>query len=71
MDVIMALSRGGKDGLAATPRIVLEGKLACGPALPPKADGVGMKVDPSRGLHVGERGTFMQKQDQACTLPEV
>src|SRR4051795_1882871 len=41
MDTIRALSRGGKDRLAATSGIVLEGKLAVGPALPPTADAIG------------------------------
>src|SRR4051812_35611936 len=33
--------------------------------------GIGMKVKTSRGGHVGERGGFVEEQDQACTLPEV
>jgi len=45
MDTIRALSRGGKDRLAATSGIVLEGKLAVGPALPPTADAIGVKVE--------------------------
>src|SRR3954463_13646602 len=50
-----ARSRGGKDRLAAPAGIVLEGKPTCGPALPPTADGTGMKIKASRGGHVGER----------------
>ena len=30
-----------------------------------------MKIKTSRGGHVGERGGFVEEQDQACTLPEV
>jgi hypothetical protein len=30
-----------------------------------------MKINTSRGSHVGERGGFVEEQDQACTLPEV
>src|SRR3954452_11249131 len=54
IDVTTALSRGGKDRLAAPAGIVLEGKVASGPALPPTADGTGMKIKTSRGSHVGE-----------------
>src|SRR4051794_18493286 len=54
METTTALSRGGKDRLAATSRVVLEGKLPCSPAMPPKSDGVGMKVDASSGFHVGK-----------------
>ena len=71
MDVTIALSRGGKDGLAAASGVVLEGKLACGPALPPKPDGVGVEVEASSGFHVGKRGEFVEQQDQAGALPEV
>src|SRR3954462_5290901 len=71
IDATTALSRGGKDRLAAPTRIILEGKPTSGPALPPTADGAGMKVKASSGCHVGERGEFVKEQDQACTLPEV
>jgi hypothetical protein len=71
METTTALSRGGKDRLAARSRIVLEGKLTSRPALPPKPDGVGMKVDPGSGFHVGKQGEFVKKQDQAGALPEV
>ena len=71
MEATTALSRGGKDRLAASAGIVLEGKLPSGPALPPAADGIGMKIETSSGRHVGERGDVVQEQDQACTLPEV
>src|SRR3954471_9954146 len=71
IETTTALSRGGKGRLAAPARIVLEGKLTSGPALPPTADGIGMKIKPSRGCHVGKRGGFVKEQDQACTLPEV
>jgi hypothetical protein len=60
-----------KDWLTATAGVVLEGKLTSGPALPPTADGIGMKIKTSSGRHVGERGEFVEEQDQACTLPEV
>ena len=49
----------------------MEGELTFGPALPPKPDGVGVKVDPSSGCHVGKRGMFVQKQDQASALAEI
>src|SRR3954447_8737151 len=71
IDATTALSRGGKDRLAAPARIVLEGELSSGPALPPTADGAGKKIEAGRGSHVGKRGAFVKEQDQACTLPEV
>src|SRR5258708_2760526 len=63
MEVIMALSRGGKDRLAASSRSVFESKLTCGPALPPTADAVGMEVEPSTDFDIGERGLCVQEQD--------
>jgi hypothetical protein len=60
MDTIRALSRGGKDRLAATSGIVLEGKLAVGPALPPTADAIGVKVELNGGFDIGKRGLLVQ-----------
>ena len=71
IEATTALSRGGKDRLSATAGIVLEGELTSGPALPPTADGIGMKIETSSGSHVGESWGFVEEQDQACTLPEV
>jgi hypothetical protein len=71
MDVTIARSRGGKDGLAATSGVVLEGEPACGPALSPKPDGVGVEAEASSGLHVGKRGEFVEQQDQVGALPKV
>jgi hypothetical protein len=71
IEATTALSRGGKDRLTATAGIVLEGELTSGPALPPTADGIGMKIETSRGRHVAERRGFVEEQGQACTLPEV
>jgi len=71
MDATMALSRGGKDGLAASPWSVLEGKVAFGPALSPKADGVGMKVEAGSGSRVRKRRNLVKKQDQVGALAEV
>src|SRR3954454_3559644 len=51
-ETTIALSRGGKDRLAAPPGIILEGKLALGPALPPAADAVRVKVEPGSDLDV-------------------
>src|SRR3954454_7513100 len=68
MDATMALSRGGKGRLAASPRSVFEGKLALGPALPPTADAVGMKVESGSDFDMGKRGMFVQKQDQLRPL---
>src|SRR5947209_1399608 len=71
MDATMALSRGGKGRLAASPGSVLEGKLALGPALPPTADAVGMEVESASDFDMGKRGMFVEKQDQVRPLPKV
>src|SRR5277367_5754469 len=52
MEATMALSRGGKDRLAAASGLVLEGQLASGPALPPTADGTGVEIDQSGGRRI-------------------
>jgi len=71
IDETTARSRGGKGRLGSTARIVLEGVLASGPALPPTADGTGMEIETSGGGHLGEGGEFVKEQDQAGSLPEV
>src|SRR4051794_27011289 len=63
MEAIIALSRGGKDRLAASSRSVFEGKLVLGPALPPTADAIGVKVKSGGDFDIGKRGMFVQKQD--------
>src|SRR5258708_11458789 len=52
MEATIALSRGGKDRLAATAERVFESELACGPTLPPMPDGIGMKKDLRTGRHL-------------------
>jgi hypothetical protein len=54
METTMALSRGGKDRLAATSGSVFEGKLATRPALPPAADAIGVKVEAGSGFDIGK-----------------
>ena len=71
IDVIMALSRGGKDRLTAPARVVLESEPAFGPASAPTADGVGMEIEMSGGCRVGKGGGFVKEPDQASALPEV
>jgi hypothetical protein len=71
MDTTTALSRGGKDGLAASPGIVCQGKPALGPTLSPEADRVGVQIDARRNGHVGKRREFVQQQDEVGTLPEM
>jgi hypothetical protein len=56
----MALSRGGKDRLATTAGFVLEAIMSSGPALPPTADGTGMKIETSPSGHVGKLGEFVK-----------
>jgi hypothetical protein len=71
MEAIIALSRGGKDRLAASPGSVFKGKVALTPTSPPEADGVGVKVEPSGDCHVGKRGAVVQQQDQLGALAEM
>src|SRR5947208_8256892 len=61
MDTTIALSRGGKDGLAAASRSVFEGKLPLGPALPPTADAIRVKVEPAGDFDIGNRGAIVQE----------
>src|SRR5262249_52431500 len=71
MEPPMARARGGKDRLAATSGVILEGELATGPTSSPQSNGVGVKIDHRSGLDVGERGGLVQEQDQAGGLPQV
>src|ERR1700722_11208394 len=71
MDTIMALSRGGKDRLAATSRVVLQSQAALGPALPPTADAIGVKVELRSSFDIGKRGLCVQKQDQTRSLSKM
>src|SRR5260370_40652269 len=61
MDTTTALSRGGKDGLAASPRGIFKSKLPLGPALPPEADGVRVKVEAGGRGRVGKRRAVKQQ----------
>src|SRR6202522_2589890 len=56
MDTTTALSRGGKDGLAASSCSVFQGKVTFGPALCATGAAVGGKVEPGLDRHSGERG---------------
>src|SRR5438067_1887257 len=71
MEAIIALSRGGKDGLAASSGSVFKGKIAFTPASPPEADGVRVKVEASSGRRVGKRGALLEQQDQVGALAEM
>jgi hypothetical protein len=71
MEATTALSRGGKGGLAAASRVVLEGEPPSGPALPPEPEGVGVEIDPGGGSGIGKRGGRMEEQDQSGALAEV
>jgi hypothetical protein len=61
MEVTRALSRGGKDRLAASSGSIFEGKLAFSPALPPTADAIGVEVESGSDFDVGNRRALMQK----------
>src|SRR5947209_5312524 len=71
MDTMTALSRGGKDGLAASPRGIFKSKLPLSPPLPPEADGVRVKVEAGGCGRVGKRRAVMQQEDQLGALAEV
>ena len=71
MEATTARSKGGKGGLPATPRLVLEAEPPFSPALPPTADAVRMQVEPSTGFDIGQRGKVMQDQDQTRSLSEM
>src|SRR5262249_22378368 len=70
IDVIMALSRGGKDRLTAPARVVLESEPAFGPASAPTADGVGVEIEMSGGCRGGKGGGVVEGADQTSALPE-
>src|SRR5438270_8406418 len=55
MEATMALSRGGKGGLAASPGGVFESKIPSRPAPPPAADAVGVQVQPGGEIDVGDQ----------------
>jgi hypothetical protein len=71
MEATMALSRGGKGGLAASPGGVFEGKIPSGPALPPAADAVGVEVQPGGEIDVGDQRVLVQEQHQLRPLPQM
>src|SRR5215211_6321476 len=71
MDAITALSKGGKDRLAAAPGSIFQGKAAARPALAPEADRVGVQVEARGGLGVGKGGALGQEYHQVGALAEV
>src|SRR5262249_51172672 len=71
MALTTASSWGGKGSLAAPPRLILQGEVARGPALPPGPDGVGMEPHTGRGLGVGEVRLLVMEEDQFGPLPQL
>ena len=67
IEVITALSRGGKDRLATPAEVVLESELTSGPA----ANGMGMEIKAGYGCRVGKGGVFVKEQDQVRALSEM
>ena len=51
---------GGKGGLAPSAGLVLQSEIPLGPPVAPEADRVGMQVDTTAGLDIGERGLFVE-----------
>src|SRR3954469_12295782 len=60
----IALSRGGKRGLAPAPGLVFQGQEALTPTPAPVAHRIGMQSDMAPGYDVGERGVLVEQQDQ-------
>lgn len=71
MAATMALSRGGKSGLATSPGGVFEGEIPLGPAPASAAHAVGVEVESGGEIGVGDQRVFVQEQNQSRPLPEV
>jgi hypothetical protein len=70
MALIVALSRGGKVGLAAPPGEVLEGKVPGGPAPSPATDLGLRQPDGGGGFTVADMRELIKEQGQAGPLNE-
>ena len=69
--LMTASSWGGKFGLAAPPRLVLEREISLGPSLPPKPDGIGVESDAGRGLGIGQERLVVKEEGQFGSLTEL
>ena len=65
----IALSRGGKRGLAPASGLVFQGQVALAPTPAPVAHRVRMQLDMASRLDVGERGVLVEQKDQGRPLP--
>src|SRR3989442_11051212 len=66
-----AWSKGGKGRLAAPSRLVLQGKVACGPPATPSLHRTQMQLHPFCGLNIGHKRVLMQQQRQRGPLPQL
>src|SRR3989442_12688593 len=66
-----AWSRGGKSGLAAPSRLVVQGKIAGDPTAAPSLHRTWMQLHPFCGFDVGYQGLLMQQQHQGSPLPHL
>src|SRR5262245_17861144 len=71
MALTRAWSKGGKIGLAAPSRLVLQGKVPLGPTATPSLHRPQMQLDPCRPLDVGHKRVLMQKENQSGSLPQL
>src|SRR5262249_15038414 len=71
MALMIAPSRGGKGGRASPSRGILQGVVPRGPAPPPEPYGVGMRLDPRRGLGVRQGRFLVQEEHQGSPLPQL
>src|SRR2546421_2713675 len=56
-----AWSKGGKGRLAAPSRLVLQGKVSCGPPAAPALDRTQMQLHPFCGLNIGHKRVLLQQ----------
>ena len=66
-----AWSSGGKIRLAASSRLVVQGKVPRGPTVSPTAHRTRMALDPLGRLAVGHQRLVRQEQDQGGPLPQL
>src|SRR5215813_6964049 len=64
-----AWSSGGKIGLAAPSRLIVQGKVSRGPTLSPTAHRTRMELHPLCRLAIGHQRLLSQEQDQGGPLP--
>jgi hypothetical protein len=67
----MACSKGGKRGLATASGSVVQGEIACGPALAPAENLPAREADLTSRLLLSQVGVLMQQEDKTAALDEL